>query len=265
MVQGEEKEKGHYLEFIKSRLVPTIVVSLMPMILVSSIILYQFYTSYQEKVHAHLQTLVKKHKLNIDTFLREKRADIRSLSDTFTFDQISDEDFLRARLDTLQQEYGHVFVDLGVINSQGSQVAYAGPFKLGKAQYSSADWFQEVIKNDYVISDVFLGLRGLPHFIIAVRQNNNGEDWILRATIDFASFNSLVENIRIGETGFAFILNMDHTDSLSQSCEHVYRLVSIVQRIGHILINPHIGRSHSIHNTLQLLYGKARLQCCAYL
>jgi two-component system NtrC family sensor kinase len=36
-----------------------------------------------------------------------------------------------------------------------------------------------------------------------------GEKWILRATIDFVAFNSLVENIRIGETGFAFILNKE--------------------------------------------------------
>jgi len=86
-------------------------------------------------------------------------------------------------------------------------VAYAGPFKLGKALYSNARWFQMAMKSDYFKSDVFLGLRGLPHFIIAVRENWNGEPWILRATVDFVAFNNLVENIRIGETGFAFILN----------------------------------------------------------
>ena len=63
------------------------------------------------------------------------------------------------------------------------------------------------MKSDYFKSDVFLGLRGLPHFIIAVREVWNGEPWILRATVDFVAFNNLVENIRIGETGFAFILN----------------------------------------------------------
>lgn len=34
-----------------------------------------------------------------------------------------------------------------------------------------------------------------------------GNDWLLKATIDFEAFNALVENLRIGETGFAFILN----------------------------------------------------------
>ncbi|MCU0572060.1 MAG: ATP-binding protein, partial [Syntrophobacteraceae bacterium] len=33
--------------------------------------------------------------------------------------------------------------------------------------------------------------------------------WLLRATIDFEAFNSLVESIRIGETGSAFIINRE--------------------------------------------------------
>jgi two-component system NtrC family sensor kinase len=179
------------------------------MILVSGIILYQFQTSYHEKTHAHIEELVQKHKQNIDSFLKEKLGDIRFMADNFTFEELRDETFLRDKLESLQKEFGLVFVDLGVISENGIQIAYAGPFKLGKALYSQADWFQKAMKSKYFISDVFLGLRGLPHFIIAVRDNWMGEKWILRATIDFVAFNSLVENIRIGETGFAFILNKE--------------------------------------------------------
>ena len=188
-------------------LLAIIFVSVMPMILVSGIILYQFEISVHEKVQAHLEELVLKHKQNIDSFLKEKLGDIRLLSKTFTYDELTDAGFLQDRLELLQQIYGPVFVDLGVINSRGLQIAYAGPFNLGRALYSSAEWFQKAMKSDYFKSDVFLGLRGLPHFIIAMRENHNGEQWILRATVDFVAFNNLVEQIRIGETGFAFILN----------------------------------------------------------
>ncbi len=186
-----------------------ILVAITPMLVVSSIILYQFDISYHQKVQAHLEELVLKHKQNIDVFLKGKLGDIRFLAKTFTYEELSNESFLRDRLQLLQQIYGPVFVDLGVINSQGLQVAYAGPFKLGKALYADAKWFQMALKRDYVKSDVFLGLRGLPHFIIAVRDNWNGNPWILRATIDFVAFNNLVERIRIGETGCAFIVNND--------------------------------------------------------
>lgn len=209
MDTNKQAQSGYYRSLTRNMLLTVIVVSVMPMILLSGITLYQFDISYHEKVHAHLEELVLKHKQNIDSFLKEKLGNIRLFAKTYTFEQLSDEYFLRNRLETLQRIYGPVFVDLGVINAQGLQVAYAGPFRLGKAVYSRSHWFQKAIKSDYFKSDVFLGLRGLPHFIIAVRNNWNGEKWILRATIDFVAFNNLVENIHIGETGFAFILNKE--------------------------------------------------------
>jgi len=207
MKKDKKKKESYYHLLTRNMLLTVIIVSVMPMILVSGIILYQFEISYQKKVHAHLKELVLKHKQNIDTFLREKLDNIRFLGTSFSFEKMKNEDFLRDRLEDLQQVYGRVFVDLGVVNSEGMQVAYAGPFKLEKAVYSDANWFLKAMQSDYFKSDVFLGLRGLPHFIIAVREEWNGEKWILRATIDFVAFNSLVESIRIGQTGFAFILN----------------------------------------------------------
>jgi two-component system, NtrC family, sensor kinase len=207
MAQEKQTHNGYYYSLTRNILLVMILVALTPMILVSSIILYEFDVSYREKIRAHLEELVLKHKHNIDSFLKEKLGDIRLLAESFSYEELSNEAFLRDRLELLQRGYGPVFADLGVVNSRGLQVAYAGPFKLGQAVYADAEWFRETMKRDYFRSDVFLGLRGLPHFIIAVRENYNGDPWILRATIDFVAFNDLVENIRIGETGFAFILN----------------------------------------------------------
>lgn len=199
----------YYRSLTRNVILLVIIVSFTPLILVSGIILFQFNSSYKEKVEDHLVELVLKHKQNIDSFLSGKLGDIRYLARNYTFEELSDEAFLEERLVALQGELGPYFVDLGVINERGIQVSYAGPFKLGKAAYADALWFQEVMKRRYFISDVFLGLRGLPHFIVAVRENWNGRDWILRATVDFVAFNQLVENLRIGETGFAYILNRD--------------------------------------------------------
>ncbi|MBT3185950.1 MAG: cache domain-containing protein, partial [Nitrospina sp.] len=192
MTIKQNKQKADSYLLTRNMLLTIIIAAVLPMLVVSSIVLYQFDSSYHEKVYAHLEELVLKHKQNIDNFLKEKLGDIRLLATTFSFEELSNEDFLRARLESLQQIFGPVFVDLGVVNARGIQVAYAGPFKLGKALYSTADWFQKTINRENFISDVFLGLRGLPHFIVAVRENRNGESWILRATIDFAAFNNLV-------------------------------------------------------------------------
>ncbi|MBU0987154.1 MAG: two-component sensor histidine kinase, partial [Proteobacteria bacterium] len=199
-----------YYQVLTRKLILTvIVVSFAPMILVSGVIFDQFREFYKEKVYAHLGVLVRKHQRTIDSFLNEKMNDVRFLAKSYRFEELKDATFLQQRLSLLQEEYDTVFEDLGVVNAQGIQVAYAGPFELARANYSEADWFKKAIQTQYFISDVFLGLRGMPHFIVSVRQKYEGEYWIFRATIDFASFNNLVSSVRIGKTGFAFILNRE--------------------------------------------------------
>ena len=207
MNQENRLKDPYYKSLTRKMLFIVIAVSFAPLIMVSGIILNRFSVSYNEKLNAHLGELVLKHKQNIDGFLLEKLNTIRFMAKSFTVEDLNNENFLRNNLAALQTEYGSVFEDLGVINEKGIQVTYAGPFKLENASYSDAEWFRKAINSDYFISDVFLGLRGIPHFIITVRQKSNGKPWILRATISFVAFNSLVENLRIGKTGFAFILN----------------------------------------------------------
>ena len=198
----------HYFRSLNRNIILIIiVVSVIPLIIVSSTIYFQFRASYHEKVNDHLRELVQSHAQNIDHFLQEKLSDIRFLSDSYGRDKLEDESILNEHLAALQKGFGQDFVDLGVINDAGEQIAYAGPFKLAKADYSDAEWFRKAIQNEFYISDVFLGLRGQPHFIIAVRNSGENGLWLLRATIDFVRFTTLVENIRLGQTGFAFILN----------------------------------------------------------
>ena len=169
--KGQHKLKANldYRSMVINRIWTVVLVSVIPMILASGVILYQFRTSYHEKVRAHLGTLIKKHKQNIDSFLKEKLGDILFLAKKHGFEELSDEQFLKETIGALQTGFDSAFVDIGVIDEKGMQVAYAGPYKLGEARYSNTQWFQAAMQNEYVISDVFLGLRGLPHFIIAVR------------------------------------------------------------------------------------------------
>ena len=183
--------------------------ALTPLFLVSGLILEKFNRSYREKVQAHLQELVLKHRQNIDGFLNEQLNIIRYVAATTSFEQLGNEDYLQDVLSRLQQQFSGVFEDLGVVDEQGIQLAYAGPFKLLKAHYADAEWFEKAMARQAFVSDVFLGLRGRPHFIVAVRQSHGGTHWILRATIDFRAFNTLVETLRIGRTGVAFILNRE--------------------------------------------------------
>jgi two-component system NtrC family sensor kinase len=204
----EVNEKGTYYRALSRNMVLVMIfVSVMPLLLISGTLLYYFNLSYRAKVLEHLAVLVKKHRQNVDTFLGQNLASVHLLAQAEGFNRLINESFLKERLLVIQEAFGRSIVDLGVVNDRGIQIAYAGPFRLKQADYSEAQWFKEAIQRDSFISDVFHGLRGLPHFIVAVRQEYDGAQWILRATVDFEAFNSIVENIRIGTTGFAFILN----------------------------------------------------------
>ncbi len=199
--------KDYYAALIRNMTMIIIVVSFTPLILIASLLGYYFETSYREKVMEHLQELVGKHQQSINSFLDEKLSDIKVLADSYTLDELANEAFLEKRLFILQNAYPGVFVDLGVVDSTGTLISYAGNLKLSEADYSKAPWFRESISKDYYLSDVFEGIRRTPHFIVSIKKRTGGKDWLLRATLDFEVFNSLVERIRIGETGTALIVN----------------------------------------------------------
>ncbi len=207
MEKDAESRNRYYRTLSRNIIVTILVASITPMVIVSIIILRDFKKSYRQKVNDHLALMAWNHKKNINFFLTEKLANIRMLANYHSIDHFKDSAFIKQKLAELQQSYDRVFVDLGLINDKGIQISYAGPHALTNADYSEAAWFQKAVNAYYYTSDVFYGLRGAPHFIISARHYADGHYWILRATIDFGSFNSLVENLRIGRTGFAFILN----------------------------------------------------------
>jgi len=200
-------EAQYYQGLAKSMLLTIVLVSLTPLLVYALIARQQYSEAYKDKVQAHLRELVLKHDQSVDTYLEEKVAEVQVLGEVVVGARLRAEAEITGLHNALVRSHGTDFVDLGVVNEKGVQVAYAGPYPLQGADYSGAEWFQIVRKRKVYVSDVIFGLRGVPHFIIAVLVNMNGEEWVLKATLDFMAINELVEDIRIGETGLAFVVN----------------------------------------------------------
>lgn len=150
--------------------------------------------------------IVSNAKRSVSFYLQERKSALQLVVSDNDFTRLSDPVRLRAVLDRLKESFGG-FVDLGVIDAQGHQLAYVGPYSLSGRAYGSQAWFPTVLERGAAVSDVFLGHRNEPHLIIALRgERPDGTPFILRATLDTQQFNDLVR-LELMSQGDAFILN----------------------------------------------------------
>jgi two-component system NtrC family sensor kinase len=199
-------KQNPYAKLKKIILASMILVPFVPFILILGIGYYYFKTSLETSTISNMKRIVENHRQMIDSFLEERKANLEFIISSYNFRDLTEPDIISQVFENLQKE-SNTFIDLGVFNEEGIHVAYQGPYMLTGRDYKKADWFNEVMKTNTYISDVFLGYRGVPHFVIALAREDGGKKWVIRATIDTQMFNDLVKKVRIGETGEAYILN----------------------------------------------------------
>jgi two-component system NtrC family sensor kinase len=180
--------------------------SLIPLIALGVTMYSMFAATYNSKVQANLITLVENKRQGIDLFLREQIAQLRTLAYSHSVEDLSSPEMLESVLATMQLS-SKTFIDLGLINEEGAHVSYSGPYNLSHVNYKNEKWFNEVMLRKVYVSDVFEGFRGFPHMIIAVKKQEKGRVWILRATIDSDIFDSLVRWLQLGDLGDAYLVN----------------------------------------------------------
>jgi two-component system NtrC family sensor kinase len=102
------------------------------------------------------------------------------------------------------------FVDLGLIDSSGLQRSYSGPYELKGKNYIDQDWFQELELRGIHVSNVFLGHRKFPHFVIAIKRDTaEGDFYVLRATIDTEKFNQLISTVTLRPGSDIFLIDRE--------------------------------------------------------
>ena len=184
----------------------TLSFSLIPLFALGLSMYYQFSVSYTAKILETLRNLAENRRNAIDLFLDERVSQLYTLAYTHAFDQLKDEHYLN-RVFTLMQMRSKSYVDLGVIDWEGYYASYVGPYELKGLNYKKEEWFQEVMLRGVYISDVFMGFRKFPHFILAVMRREGDRNWILRATVDTEIFDSMVKAAQVGQRGDAYVLN----------------------------------------------------------
>lgn len=182
---------------------------LTPLVLISVVFHLQYNTTLREGIQNHLKSIADHQRNIVDLYLRERIANLRGAFRVGATGIVGNRVDMRKLLVDLQRE-SPAFVDVGLFDESGELVAYAGPHEslVGKS-YSSEGWWRRLHgqQRSYLISDVYLGFRRRPHFVIAVRQRLSGRRWTLRASVDPKRFSEFVRSSYVIKTSDALIVN----------------------------------------------------------
>ncbi len=199
-------KKSIYRNLRRKIVTITLLVSFAPLVILGAFIYFQFAAMYRDKVEEQIRYRANAQAEAVDLFLKERSAILSAMADTHEYEDIIQDRNLSQIFGVMNLRAG-AFVDLGVIDSDGFHRAYVGPYNLKGLNYYDQPWFSQVMSKGIYISDVFMGFRRLPHFIIAVRHQEDQRSWILRATIDPDILRDIVRSAKVGQTGDAFIVS----------------------------------------------------------
>ena len=215
---GTRKRLVNFPRLWKSTVLLTAGVSLIPLIFITIVDYNVTQRSIESEFLLRTSRVVSNLRRTVFFFLEERRASLDFIIHENRFEELTDFARLAGILENLRKSFGQ-FADLSVIDASGIQRTYVGPYKLKDKDYSGQKWYGQVMEQGFYISNVFMGYRKIPHFVIAVKRNlTEGSFFILRASLDIEPFEKLLSEIDISGAGDAFIIN--HQGILQTSSRH---------------------------------------------
>jgi len=187
-----------------------VLLSMIPLFIVITISYFWFQKILKDDFHKQLNWEIQNTKQTIEFFVDERLSVLRFITSSYTYEQLSDQKILTETFARFKKEFGGL-VDFGIIDSSGIQRSYTGPYNLAGKDYSTQEWFQEVIIRSYYVSDAFTGYRKIPHFAVAIKREvpEKGTFWILRATINIDTLQKYVNTVNLRSNDDIFIINRE--------------------------------------------------------
>ncbi len=201
----ELRDGNRYRFMFRSLVTKMVLVSMVPLAGIGGANFFLFYHLNRSVVLEQHANFLRYHKESVESFLNGLVSEVVSLAHQYSLQEFKSGAL--ERLYRINQGRGGLLEDLGVIDSRGDHVRYVGPFDLASKNYRDTEWFGRVVQEGLYVSDMFLGYRGVPHFIVAVKRLDGEDFWILRATVNTDYFAKILDAARLGSTGETFIVN----------------------------------------------------------
>jgi len=192
---------------------------LIPLILTTMLSYY----AYRSQMLTNLRWNAESAKRTIEAFLTELQTVLAYTANEHTYEELVNQDKLNKLYHRLKSHYPGL-VDLGIIDHEGIQRAYAGPFDLLGKDYSDRDCFKVVSSSKTYIGRVEMGYRKVPHFAIAVSFFNTdaGQNWVFRTSIDVTTLDKYIDKISTGALSDIFLVSRNGDGPLLQSSSQQY-------------------------------------------
>jgi len=197
-----------YRYFRRTLVLIMLAVTLTPLIVTVTLSFYQYGNLLRSEVRNHIRWNAQSTQKTVSFFLNEIVAGLSYYASEYTCEQLTDPLTLGPIFVRLKKKNPGL-VDLSLVDQNGFQKTYAGPYNLVGRDYSKSDWFPMAISHEIFISHAFLGFRDIPHFVITVskRTPNMGVCGLLKASIDSETIDKFIAATKTEASDDIFLIN----------------------------------------------------------
>ncbi|MFV0420727.1 sensor histidine kinase [Oleidesulfovibrio sp.] len=163
--------------------------------------------AYERRSSQYLSSIVRQHSTQIDSFLRERRANLAFLGKSRTVEELQSTGHLEWLLWRLNGQYENAFENLSLISPHGDIKAYAGHEGLLGTNIYESRWFQRAIANPSYVGDVVAQPGSDPRLVVTLRLGTPKEPWLISATLRMQLVAELVRSAAQHTEGTVTIIN----------------------------------------------------------
>ena len=230
-----------------------IAIAMGPVIMTAGLGYYNYKDLLQKEERGQMESRLDGSIKSIEAMVNSLTSVVLFVARNDRYNELTTDNNLSQLFVRIKRQY-EFFADLGVIDHNGKQQSYWGPYDLLDADYSQEQWFKEVVAKGVYISHVYTGYRQVPHFAIAVSNLDpkTRKIWVLRATIDAITLQKFVNTIKTNASDDLFLV--DDEGYLQTSSEHYGRVLS--QLSSGTVPGLQVGLSHDGE---KILYANGRI------
>lgn len=200
--------KESFLSFNRIFILIMFLATVIPLTITTSLSFYKYRALINQETIENAQWNAEITRQGIEAFLDRLRATIQVISEAYTYKELSKQENLDKVFEKLKAK-NKGLVDLSVIGPDGVQRSYSGPFNLLGKDYGDRLWYQRALARKTYVSEVFMGYRNTPHFVIAISKKITGVDgyWVLRASLDTDTLDQFLADVRTENLIDVFLIN----------------------------------------------------------